>query len=243
MGISERTGRPRRPRRFASVRLIRVLAGLMLFLGLAAAGGGVAYVINGATQAQAYVTVNVKAHTTEGLRVETSGSGSTSKAPLAEPDGEDDKITLDAPGAERGTHLEAGTDSLELRAWGSTVMEQLLSRGDSAILGLCFGGGALLLRGLLLSIAEGEPFRRGNAPRIAGIAALTAAGSYGAALTPGLAAGLVLERVGLDGPDSPLSPSAFVAPLPALLAALLLLAVAEAFRRGTELAQDVDGLV
>ncbi|QPP08622.1 hypothetical protein G4Z16_21950 [Streptomyces bathyalis] len=220
-----------------------MLAGLMLFLGLAAAGGGVAYAINGATQAQADVTVNVKARTTEGLRVETSGGDSTSKARLAEPSGDDNKITLDVPGAEQGSRLEAGTDALELRAWGSTIMEQLLSRGDSAILGLSFGGGALLLRGLLLSIAEGEPFRRGNAARIAGIAALTAAGSYGAALTPGLASGLVLERVGLDGPGSPITPSAFLAPLPALLAALLLLAVAEAFRRGTELAQDVDGLV
>jgi hypothetical protein len=67
--------------------------------------------------------------------------------------------------------------------------------------------------------------------------------SVAAALTPGLAGGLVLERLGLDGADSPVVATEFSYPMSALLVALLLLAVAEAFRKGTELARDVDGLV
>lgn len=241
MGIVERISKGR-PRSFASSRLIRFLAGLVLFLGLLAAGGGVAYAINGATQAQAEVEVTVKARTTDGLNLPKSvHRESRSQFPLGDPGG--NKIRLDIPGVENSHWLEADVDSLRLRSWGSTVAEQLLSRGDSAIAGLSLGAGALLLRRLLLSIAEGEPFRRGNAARIAGIAALTLGGSIGAAVTPGLAGGLVLERLGLDGADSPVAATTFSFPQTPLLAALLLLTLAEAFRRGTELAQDVDGLV
>jgi hypothetical protein len=241
MGIADKISRAK-PRRFASSRLIRFLAGLVLFLGLGASLAGVAYAINGATQAQADVEVTVKARTTHGLTVSASAQGdSKSQVPLAHQPG--DKIRLGISGIKGGHRLEADKDSLQLRSWGSTVAEQLLSRGDSAILGLSVGGGALLLRRLLLSIAEGEPFRQGNAARIAGIAALTLGGSIGAAVTPGLAGGLVLGRIGLDSADSPVVATPFSFPQTPLLVALLLLALAEAFRRGTELAQDVDGLV
>lgn len=48
--------------------------------------------------------------------------------------------------------------------------EQLLARGNGAVLGLCVGLGALLLRRLLLSIAEGRPFDARNPARLAGMA-------------------------------------------------------------------------
>ncbi|HEV7627417.1 MAG TPA: hypothetical protein VGO89_13050 [Streptomyces sp.] len=242
MGIADRISK-RKPRHFASSRLVYSLAGFVLLLGLLLAGLGVAYAVNGATQAQAYVTVPVEVRTTDGLSVPTSGRGdSPSRVPLAHGSGAENEIRLDISKVERSNWLQADASSLKLRAWGSTVAEQLLSRADSAVLGLCFGAGALLLRRLLLSIAEGEPFRRGNAARLAGIAALTAGGSLAAAVTPGLAGGLVLDRIGLGG-AGPVVAETFSFPDMPLLAALVLLALAEAFRRGTELAQDVDGLV
>jgi hypothetical protein len=241
MGIADRISKGK-PRRFASSRLIRFLEATVLLMGLAAPVAGVAYAINGATQAQADVKVTVAARTTEGLNVRGPANGD-SKPGVPVPHQPGDRILLGVSGVEGSHSLEADKGSLVLRAWGSTVSEQLLSRGDSAILGLSVGAGALLVRRLLLSIAEGEPFRQGNAARIAGIAALTAGGSVGAALTPGLAGGLVLERLGLDGADSPVVATEFSYPMSALLVALLLLAVAEAFRKGTELARDVDGLV
>ena len=241
MGIADRI-RKRKPRRFASSRLIRFLETTVLLMGLAAPVAGVAYAINGATQAQADVEVTVAARTTEGLNVPGPVNGE-SKPAVPVPQQPDGEILLGVSGVKASHSLEVDKGSLMLRAPGSTVSEQLLSRGDSAILGLSVGAGALLVRRLLLSIAEGEPFRQGNAARIAGIAALTAGGSIGAALTPGLAGGLVLERLGLDGAESPVVATEFSYPMSALLVALLLLAVAEAFRKGTELAQDVDGLV
>ncbi|MET7622009.1 DUF2975 domain-containing protein [Streptomyces sp. NPDC005408] len=231
----------KKPRAFASSGLVLLLAGAMWLLGVLAAVGGVAYAVNGATQAKAYVTVPVQARAPAGLSVPTTARGdSASQVPLRPDAG--NKIRLDISGTERSNWLQVGTDSLTLRSFDSTFAEQLLSRADVAVLGLSIGAGALLLRRLLLSIAEGEPFRPGNAARVAGIAGLTAGGSLAAAFSPALGAGLVLERLGLDGAGSPVT-TTFSLPVVPLLVALLLLALAETFRRGTELAQDVDGLV
>ncbi|MFC4497659.1 DUF2975 domain-containing protein [Streptomyces ovatisporus] len=244
MGIPEYIS-SRKPRRFASERLVRRLAGAVLWLGVIAGVAGVAHDINGMTQASAYVSVPVEVRTTDGLSVETSReTRAGSQAPLAAPDADArGVIRLNIADVPEGSWLEAGTGETELRSWGSTVAEQALARADSAVLGLCAFAGALLLRRLLLSIAEGDPFREGNAVRVAGLALLTAVGSLCMAATPALASGLVLERLGLDGADGPVAASAFSLPQVPLFVALLLLALAEAFRRGTELAQDVDGLV
>jgi hypothetical protein len=48
-------------------------------------------------------------------------------------------------------HTEPRT--LTLRSWGSTVPEQLLSRGGLAVVGSCLGLGAVFLRRVLISIA------------------------------------------------------------------------------------------
>ncbi|SCK56600.1 Protein of unknown function [Streptomyces sp. WMMB 714] len=244
MGISEYI-RSREPRRFASERLVRRLAGAVLWLGVIAGVAGVAYDVSGMTQAPAHVSVPVEVRTVEGLSVETSReTRAGSQAPLAAPDSKTgDVIRLNIADAPESSWLEAGTGPTELRSWGSTVAEQALARADSAVLGLCAFAGALLLRRLLLSIAEGDPFRQGNAVRVAGLAVLTAFGSLCTAAVPALASGLVLERLGLDGADAPVAASVFSLPQVPLFIALLLLALAEVFRRGTELAQDVDGLV
>ena len=57
-----------------------------------------------------------------------------------------------------------------------------------------------------------------------------------------VAARLVLDRLGLGGPGSPLAAHLTISPVPLLLA-LFLLPLAEAFRRGAQLAKDAEGLV
>lgn len=199
-------------RSYASPALLRFLASATLLVGLAAAVLAVGYAVNGVTQAAAPVPVSVYVR---GLHVAAAG--------VHQP-------------------LQAGTGPVTLHAPGSTVAEWLAARGGGAIVGVCLGVGALLLRGLLLSIGRGEPFQRGNAARIAGIAGLTVAGALAAGIFPYVAARMVLSRLHLAGPASPLTAQLTISVVPLLLA-LFLLAAAEAFRRGTELARDTEGLV
>jgi hypothetical protein len=140
------------------------------------------------------------------------------------------------------TGLEGHGDPLTLRSWGSTVPEQMLSRGGLVVVGLCMGVGAIWLRRVLISIAEGRPFQSGNAARIAGIGGLLALASLANDIIPVFASHLVLQRLGLSGQASPVFAAVFPSPGPLLLVPFLLV-LAEAFRRGAELAKEVEGLV
>ncbi|HWC09629.1 MAG TPA: DUF2975 domain-containing protein [Acidimicrobiales bacterium] len=235
--------RPRRNRSFASPGTIRFLAQACLVIGVIGTIAGLGYAINGATQAKGYVVVPVAART--GAVLEAPGDaadGAEATRLLPVDDAHRRAVRLEIPGAAAGNWLEAHADALTLRSWGSTVAEQLFNRGGVAVLGLCAGVGALLLRRLLLSVAEGRPFAPGNAARLAGIAGLTLVGSLASDFLPAVGANLVLRRVGLAGADSPIFAD-FTLSLAPLLVAPLLLALAEAFRRGTELAQDAEGLI
>lgn len=221
MTTSRRDNQP-----YAGPRLIRFLAGAALVVGLGLAVFGVAYAANGATHVDAEVTVPVElAGGTEGLGSDRPGA-----------------VRLDEPVLPAGSWLEAGRDTVTLRAWDSTLAEQLLARGDAAVLGLCLGLGGVLLRRLLLSTAEGRPFQPGNARRLAVIAVLIAAGGTLSGVLPDLAGVLVLDRLDQVGPESPFVVGVHFPLLPVLIAPVVL-ALAEAFRRGAELADDVDGLV
>ena len=208
---------------YAGPRLIRFLAWAVLLIGLGLAIGSVAYWINGGTHAGDEVTVPVV---------------------LASSDGIDGTDGVRLPGFDlpAGSRVETGDADLVLRAADSTLAEQLLARGDAVVLGLSLGVGGVLLRRLLLSVAEGRPFRAGNARRVATIAVLVAVGGTLAGVFPDLAGVLVLDRLGVTGPDSPFS-LGVTFPLRPVLVAPVILALAEAFRRGAELADDVDGLV
>ncbi len=233
--------RPRPSRPFASAGTIRFLAGACLFLGGVTALGSVAYAINGATQARADVVVPVTARTDAVVDGRGVG-GAEASVVVRSRDSPGGGLRLGLPGTPQGTSLDVPRDGLKLRAWDSTVTEQVLNRGGSAVLGLCVGAGVLLLRKLLLSVAEGRPFEPGNAARIAGIAGLVVVGSLASDFLPVFGTNLVLRRVGLADAGSPVYAGSTLSVLP-LLVAPLLLALAEAFRRGTELAQDADGLV
>jgi hypothetical protein len=104
------------------------------------------------------------------------------------------------------------------------------------------GVGGVWPRRVLTSIAEGKPFLTGNAARIAGMAGLVALASLANDIIPVLGSHLVLQRLRLSGATSPIFAEVALT-LGPLLAVPFLLALAEAFRRGTELATDVEGLV
>jgi hypothetical protein len=203
--------------------LIRFLAWAVLLVGLGLAIGGTAYWINGATHVHGEVTVPVSPA--------SSAAG-----------GPGDGVAVAGFDLPEGSRVETGDASLVLRAPDSTLAEQLLSRAGALVLGLSLGVGGVLLRRLLLSIAEGRPFRSGNARRLAVIAVLVAAAGTLAGVLPDIAGVLVLDRLGLTGPDEPFAVGVTF-PLRPVLVAPVILALAEAFRRGAELADDVDGLV
>ena len=204
---------------YAGPGLIRFVARAVLLVGLAFAVFGVAYEINGATHTDGEVSV-----------------------PVALADPAPRPLALPQAGLPAGASVETGGDEYVLRAWDSTLAEQLLGRGDALVLGLCLGAGGVLLRRLLLSVAEGRPFRAGNARRLSLLALLIAVGGTLAGLLPQLAGVLVLERLDQAGPGSPFVLGVDLPLLPLLIAPVVL-ALAEAFRRGAELADDVAGLV
>lgn len=240
---SQPSHRPPNARQYASPGLIRFVADAVLLIGLIMAIGGVGYDINAMTQTRGYVQVGVQARSLEGLRIPlTTDQGSREFAlNQRNEEAEWETIRLNVPGASAGW-LDVPPDRLILRSWGATMLEQATSRGAFAVIGLCVGYGALLLRGLLLSIAEGQPFRTGNARRIATIGGLVVVGSLAADVFPVVAGGLVLSRLGLTEASSPIFSQLSFSLWP-LLAVSILLALAEAFRRGGQLARDVDGLV
>jgi hypothetical protein len=102
--------------------------------------------------------------------------------------------------------------------------------------------GAWLLRGLLLSITDGNPLLPANARRIAGIAGLVIVAAAAGEFLPAMAGAMVLDRLGL-GAGAPVAPLRAELGLFPILLAMVLLALAEAFRRGSELARDAEGLV
>jgi hypothetical protein len=236
-------------RAFASPGMIRNLAGIVMLVGVVAGIWGVAYDINGATQAKADVVVGVHARPGAVLQVDGTTPAGAPGTVLVK-DGAEPSVPfgLTIPGipadasTSPGSWLEGHGNTLTLHSWGSTVPEQLLNRGGFAVVGLCMGVGAVWLRRVLTSIAEGQPFRPGNAACIAGIGGLVALASLANDILPAIGSKLVLQRLGLTGASSPII-AEVVPSLGLLLAVPFLLALAEAFRRGAELARDVEGLV
>jgi hypothetical protein len=205
---------------------------------------GVTYAVNGATQARGQVVVAAEAR--PGARFAVAGPAvpGTAAPGTAAPsevtvDPEDNVIRLNAPGKDQASWLEISAGNVQLRAADSTVAEQVLARGGFAVLGLCLGAGAVLLRRLLVSIADGDPFERRNAGRIALVAGLVAVAAVASELLPILATDRVVNRIGWSG----LVHSQLDLPLAPLAAVPILLVLAQAFRRGTELAADTEGLV
>ena len=205
---------------YVSPSTVRGMSALIGLAGVVAAIAGPVYAINGATQAGAAVEVPVELRGVD---------------PLA-------GVAAGLPDGVRLLSQDGGVLS-QLSAWDSTVVEQLLSRGDAAVLGLAVGVGAWLLGPVLGSIAAGRPFGAGNSRRLAWLAVVVAvAGSVGP-LLPQFGALAVLERLDLVGPQSPFVMGVTFSFVPVVVGGFLLLVLAEAFRQGERIDSDVEGLV
>jgi hypothetical protein len=198
---------------------------VVLVAGVIAAIAGVAFWVNGLTQARADVTVGVELQ--QPAAEHWFGADTAS---------ERDVVRLPDPGLPAGAHLQISPDAADLSVWDSTLVEQGLARSGYVVLGFGCLVVALLLRPVLTGLERGDPFSPGNARRIAGIAGIAATIVVVSLLVPtldSLAAAVVLRRLGLDDPA--VVTWHWSLPLAPLLVACLVLAVAESFRRGEQL--------
>ncbi|AKU16746.1 DUF2975 domain-containing protein [Luteipulveratus mongoliensis] len=220
---------------FVSLRAMNALAALVVVLGWLAAVGGVVYAINGATQAGGSITVSAQVHDLTGTTVRDSVPADATLRPT----GSQSALQLGLPNSGTDSWMHTPADSWLLTTGDSSVAEQLLSRGDAVIWGLSALAAGYALRALILSISAGRPFAEGNARRIATMGVLAVAACWAGSASTGAAAVVVADRVGVTSQVNGVL-SFSLLPLVVLPFVLVL---AEAFRRGGELARDVDGLV
>jgi hypothetical protein len=217
--VPERTG-----------RWVGRLATFLVLFGWVVAVFAVVYAVNGATQAPGTVKVPVR------LAAEPSagwGNVQLTVPGVEVPDGW-------VSGAQPAGFSVGATDSrVTLAAWGSTRAEQVLARGGTLVAGLAFLGGALLLRPVLRSVAEGRPFEAGGSRRLRRLAAVVAVAGVVGPLLPQVAGLLVLDRTGLDA-GAAFAPGVELSPGP-LLAAALVLVVATVLAVGERMVADHPG--
>ena len=204
----------------------RAIASLLLFAGIVAAVGGVGYAVNGATQAPATVTVPIS--------IEVENGPPLRPIPVSV----DDVVVPD------GSWLRAAEHGLQLvtEPGYASRWTGFLARGDAALLGLGFGACALLLAPVVNAVAAGDPFRRSNAARIGWTGAIVGVVGMVAPILPNLAALTVMASFDAANGANPFAVVFDVQVVPIGIAALILV-VAEAFRRGTEISADTAGLV
>ncbi|MCL3862737.1 hypothetical protein [Actinotalea sp. K2] len=222
-----------------TARRIAALSSFLRALGVISTIWGVLYVANGATQARGWVKVPVAL-----LGAPDSGGGwGNSRVVVPGVEVAGGWFAGARPvGAEGVAGPTGGTDGvLTLAAWDSTVLEQVLGRGDWLVAGLGLLVGGLTLRRVLLAIASGRPFAGGTSRHLLVAAGAIAVAGFLAPLLPQLAGLLVLDRVGLAG-QGQFSTGLLYSVEPVLVAAVVA-AVAVAFRAGEQMTREMDGLV
>ncbi|MEZ0165856.1 hypothetical protein AB2L27_13945 [Kineococcus sp. LSe6-4] len=195
---------------------------------------GLAYSIGAATQAPATVRVPVAVTaTTPGA--EAGGFALTDRSRRL-----DDVVPA---GAGEGIWVTARDDAatFTVSSWGSTRLEQFLSRGDRLVLGLAAVAVSVLLQPVLTSLAGPRPFARRNSRRFAAMAVTVLVAAVLHPLLPRLASRLVLDRLG--NPPALAVPDLQFPLLPVAAVVVALLLLAEAFRHAERLEHEVDGLV
>ncbi|WP_407341731.1 DUF2975 domain-containing protein [Pengzhenrongella phosphoraccumulans] len=143
-----------------------------------------------------------------------------------------------------GARLQVAPDGLQLVAefTGASRWTGFLARGDAALMGLGIGACALLLVPVVNAVAAGDPFRRSNAARIGWTGAIVGVVGMVAPMLPSFAAITVMTSFDAADGTNPFA-VVFGASLAPIGIAALILVVAEAFRRGTQLSADTAGLV
>jgi hypothetical protein len=140
----------------------------------------------------------------------------------------------------QGADLSSASDELQLRVQSLPTGLRLLAGAPVSWLTLCLLVAAWMLFGLLRSIGQGRPFDPRNARRLSVLAALTIAGTLVFRAIESLAASAVLDHLGLSGGN--LQPLGIWVLWP-FAVAVLLAALARAFRYGGQLQDDVAGMV
>jgi amino acid transporter len=119
---------------------------------------------------------------------------------------------------------------------------RLLVGLGAALFLLSVSAGALALAQVLRTVRVGRPFARHNATALVVVAVAVLVGGGVTPVVSDAAALAALDRLGLAGDESPFRTLSSFSLAPVLVA-VLLLGIAEAFRRGAAMADDVAGLV
>lgn len=131
----------------------------------------------------------------------------------------------------------------ELTFSGASTGQVLLTAAPLVLGTAVVTGAAYCLLLVVRSLRTGDPFHQRNARRLMTAALIVLVGGAVTGITDVIGTmALALDGQRLLGDDSPLLASASV-PLAFIGIGLLLLCLAEFFRRGTQLADDVEGLV
>jgi len=119
---------------------------------------------------------------------------------------------------------------------------RLLAHLGTVLLFLSVAVGALALAQVLRTVRAGRPFAKRNATWLAIVAVAVAVGGGIAPAVREAGAVAAVDHLGLMAQDSPFVTVMSFSLVP-LLVGVVILGVAEAFRRGAAMADDVDGLV
>lgn len=120
---------------------------------------------------------------------------------------------------------------------------RMLTVASTLVAGLLLGAGSLILRRVLIDIADGRPFAPGIPARINVIALLTVALAIVPQVLDNVATVAVLEHVDLMGSGSGLGYNILELNLGVFVVAGLVIVVARVFQHGQRLSEDVEGLV
>ena len=152
--------------------------------------------------------------------------------------------SLDLPGLPDGTWVGNATEQFQLTVEELPAGLRLLSQASTSLRFVSVAIGAACLALVLRSIRAGQPFDRRNPARLTAVAGAIVLGAVVAPVIGTVAADTVLGHLDLLAePNSPLDFVIVDLTFDGFLFAALVLAVAEAFRRGGALAHDVEGLV
>jgi hypothetical protein len=157
--------------------------------------------------------------------------------------GEPAERPLDLTGLPEGVVVVDGDTSAALHAGQLPAGLRALTELPAVLTAVAIAAGAWWLARVLADVRAGRPFDRRNPARLAGVAAAVLLGGLVAPMSEGIVTLVVLSHLDLTGPEAPLAWFSVTIPFTPIVLALLLLAAAEAFRRGGALADDVDGLV
>jgi hypothetical protein len=163
----------------------------------------------------------------------------TLSGPAADRAGE----ALRLPGLPAGTAVTSTAEEFRLSVEELPAGLRLLSQASTSLVFLSVGAGAWFLAMVLRSIRAGHPFDRRNPGRLIGVACALVLGGVVAPIVANAGANAVLDHLDLLDPGGPFALVIVNLEFSGLFFAAVVLAFAEAFRRGSTLADDVEGLV